>query len=122
MIVDTSAAALSSGGRPHRSTDCSLLSNSRQFKAVLQVLGDQMTYADPVRHRPKHCIPERQSVIFHRIERRRKIVTLGALHRQHRSPRVDRRSDLVDPYSRLGIATLLNSASVACTIPSAFHV
>jgi hypothetical protein len=40
-------------------------------------------------------------VLFHRIQRRRKIIILGALHREHRSPRVDRCSDFVDSYSRL---------------------
>src|SRR5947209_5559338 len=44
---------LISAAGSHRSTDRSLRqwideSNPRQFKAVLQVLGDQMTYADPL--------------------------------------------------------------------------
>ena len=58
MIVDASAAALSS--RRQDLIDQPIVrcferidkSNSRQFKAVLQVLGDQMTYADPLCRRP----------------------------------------------------------------------
>jgi hypothetical protein len=45
-------------------------SDSRQFKAVLQVLGEQMTNAGPLCRSPQHRIPERQPVFFHRIERR----------------------------------------------------
>jgi antitoxin VapB len=41
----------------------------------------QMTYADPLCRRPYHRIPERQPIILYRIERRRKIVILGALYR-----------------------------------------
>jgi hypothetical protein len=39
-------------------------------------------------------------VFFHRTERRRKIVVLGALHRQYASPRVNYCS-VVDPYEEL---------------------
>jgi hypothetical protein len=88
MIVDRSAAALSSRRR-HDLIDQPIVrcferidkSNSRQFKAVLQVLGDQMTYADPLCRRPYHRIPERQPIILYRIERSRKIIILGALYR-----------------------------------------
>ena len=61
------------------------------------------SYSAPARCAAPHkvAIPKRQRAIFHRIECRRKIVILSALHRQHRWPGVGRCSDCLDLYSRL---------------------
>jgi hypothetical protein len=97
--------------------------NTIQLKSILQVFGNEMSHADAARRGPYHRIPECQPMYLYSFKRRRKVILLCDSHRKHRSPRIDRRSDLLGRYPRFAyrhIAELRESLQQQHTRPATY--